>query len=106
MCWWLFGNRIKVLFQAERGDLVKNEISFPKIRLALDHLAIALHNERNTLLHGYSSDRAMNELILALYEEVNVYWLSRGLKTLSDPDVPDNMKRAILKELEENKKYE
>lgn len=81
---------------------MKNETSFPKIRLALDHLAIALHNERNTLLPEYNSNEAMNELMLALYEEVNVYWLSRGLKVLSDPDVPDNMKRAILKELEEN----
>lgn len=85
---------------------MKNITTFPKIRLALDHLAIALYNERNALMLGNSSNKAMNELMLALYEEVNVYWLSRGLKTLSDPDVPDNMKRAILKELEENKKDE
>ena len=45
----------------------------------------------------------IEQLTLASYDEVNVYWLSRGLKVLSDEDVPIEMRRSIIKNL--RKKY-
>lgn len=70
---------------------------FSKIRNVLDK-----YDGKYPGIKMYSPKDFINELTLALYEESNVYWLSRGLKVLSDKEVPDNMKRAILNQLGDN----
>lgn len=92
----LENDKINLNFYCKNTNVVYHP-QFSKIRNVLDK-----YDGKYPWIKMYSPEDFINELTLALYEESNVYWLSRGLKVLSDKEVPDNMKRAILNQLGDN----
>ena len=75
---------------------------FEKIRAALDECEYQIKTKH--IAPEYLIDTCYeNNLVLALYYELNAYTLGRKLKTLTDPDVPDQYKRFILKQLKKEK---
>lgn len=68
---------------------------FEKTRLCLDKI------EESGLINWMHDKELFNSFVVALYDEMNIYWLTRALKTLSDEDVPSEFRLAILKDLRE-----
>lgn len=91
----LENDKINLNFYCKNTNVVYHP-QFSKIRNVLDK-----YEEKIIYPSGDTGD-FIDELTLALYEEINIYWLARGLKALSDPEVPDNMRRAILNQLRGN----
>lgn len=70
-------------------DIIEENDKFKKIRKVLDK-----YDERDSFICNYNF---FNELIIALYDEVNIYYISRALKMLCDEDIPDDAKNVYLK---------
>ena len=67
---------------------------FENIRRVLDETEEKIANSNIT-----EKDIFDKKLTLALYEDINPYWIARALVALTDTNIPDFMRRAMYDDL-------